>query len=171
MTNEKPSSGRLKRLRENGPRERMDSLLRLSYAGAMRALAWPALKRSIRVETLSPSAKALVPRINAGAPTSNLDKSDSHPSLGTEFCQWSSRRRLQSPEYFRSRLARLRSWLRQNTSFAQPCPWCFFDAPVKVPTVRLRSDSEPAVLTRKSNPEDLVTARCNSQRNNPISSL
>ena len=34
----------------------------------------PALKRVIRVETLSQSAKRSFPRINAGAPTTNLDK-------------------------------------------------------------------------------------------------
>jgi hypothetical protein len=34
------------------------------------ALALPALKRVTRVETLSRSAKALLPRINAGASTS-----------------------------------------------------------------------------------------------------
>jgi hypothetical protein len=32
----------------------------------------PALKRVVRVEILSRSAKALLPRINAGAPTNNL---------------------------------------------------------------------------------------------------
>jgi hypothetical protein len=35
------------------------------------AVGLPALKRSIKVEALSRSAKALLPRINAGAPTTN----------------------------------------------------------------------------------------------------
>jgi len=51
------------------PRERLSSLLRFSHAGTNEALALPALKRVIRVETLSQSAKALLPHMNAGAPT------------------------------------------------------------------------------------------------------
>jgi hypothetical protein len=35
------------------------------------AVGWPALKRRIKVEALSRSAKALLPRMNAGAPTTN----------------------------------------------------------------------------------------------------
>jgi hypothetical protein len=48
----------------------------ISYSGTNEALALPALKRVVRVETVSRNAEALLPpRINAGAPTTNLDKS------------------------------------------------------------------------------------------------
>jgi hypothetical protein len=47
--------------RPSGPRDRMGFLLRLSQAETNEALALPALKRMIRVETLSQSAKALLP--------------------------------------------------------------------------------------------------------------
>jgi hypothetical protein len=47
-------------------RERMRSLLRFSHAGTHEALALPALKRAIRVETLSRSAKALLPPHKCG---------------------------------------------------------------------------------------------------------
>ena len=52
--------------RPSGPRERMGSLLRSSHAGTNEALALPALKRVIRVETLSQSAKALLPPHKCG---------------------------------------------------------------------------------------------------------
>ena len=45
-----------------GLRSRCVTLLRLSHAGADETLALPALKRLIRVEALSRSAKALLPR-------------------------------------------------------------------------------------------------------------
>jgi hypothetical protein len=48
----------------------MRSPLRFSHAGTPEALALPALKRVIKV------ARGSFPRINAGAPTTNLDKSD-----------------------------------------------------------------------------------------------
>ena len=52
--------------RPSGPRERMGSLLRFPHAGTHEALALPALKRVIRVETLSRSAKALLPPHKCG---------------------------------------------------------------------------------------------------------
>ncbi len=51
--------------------------------GTHEALAWPALKREISVETPSGALKRSFPRINAGAPTANLDKSDSQPFPST----------------------------------------------------------------------------------------
>ena len=51
-------------------------VLWFSHAGTNEGLALPALKRVIGVETLSQSAKALLPRINAGAPTHLLDRSE-----------------------------------------------------------------------------------------------
>ena len=48
-------------------------------AGTNEALAWPALKRVIRVETLSPSAKALLPPHKCGGSHLELDKTDPQP--------------------------------------------------------------------------------------------
>jgi hypothetical protein len=67
--------------------------LRFSHAGSNAALALPALKRMIRVESLSQSAKALLPphkcggfqNINAGASTNNLNKTV-HETPRTIFC-------------------------------------------------------------------------------------
>ena len=52
----------------------MGFLLRFSHAGTNEALALPALKRLIRVETLHRALKRSFPRINAGASRTILDK-------------------------------------------------------------------------------------------------
>ncbi len=65
--------------RLSGP-ERWFSSAVLSRRERMR-LWLPALKRVIRAETLSGALKRSFPRINAGAPTAHLDKSDFQPSL------------------------------------------------------------------------------------------
>ena len=52
--------------RPSGPREPMGSLPRFSHAGTHEALTLPALKRVIRVETLSRSAQALLPPHKCG---------------------------------------------------------------------------------------------------------
>jgi hypothetical protein len=55
--------------------------LRCAPVGMTNSLKIPALMRVIRAETLSRSAQALLPRINAGAPTSK--DMGSGPGLGT----------------------------------------------------------------------------------------
>ena len=65
----------------------MGYILRLSWAGTHEALALPALKRSIGVQTAHRALKRSFPRINAGAHTSNLDKYDSQPSPSTSSGQ------------------------------------------------------------------------------------
>ena len=66
--------------RPSGPRERRRSLLRLSRARTHEALALPALKRVMRVETLSRSAKALLPPHKCGAPSFETNRSESSSS-------------------------------------------------------------------------------------------
>jgi hypothetical protein len=58
--------GRYVWFRPSGPRKRMGCLLRFSQAGTHEALALPALKRVMRVESLSQSAKALLPPHKCG---------------------------------------------------------------------------------------------------------
>ena len=65
--------------RLSGPKRWFSSAV-LSRRERMR-LWLPALKRVIRAETLSGALKRSFPRINAGAPTANLDKSDFQVSL------------------------------------------------------------------------------------------
>ncbi len=65
--------------RLSGPKRWFSSAV-LSRRERMR-LWLPALKRVIRAETLSGALKRSFPRINAGAPTAHLDKSDSQPTL------------------------------------------------------------------------------------------
>jgi len=67
--------------RPSGPRERMGSLLRSSHAGTNEALALPALKRVIRVETLSQSAKALLPPHKCGGSHHQFGQVDFQTSL------------------------------------------------------------------------------------------